>query len=562
MNRRDFARAVGATSVAAASVTASAAQAVTAPPEQSFDLVVYGGTAGGVMTAVAGARRGLKTLLLEPRDHLGGMVSGGLSRTDIGRREVLGGLALEFYTRVGMRYDIKRYNNRVVWFHEPHVGESVLKEMLHEAGVTVLFRHALREQNGVEKSSGQLRALITENGARFAGKMFAECSYEGDLMAQAAVTYTVGREPMSQYKESLAGVRDRTPKHQFLVDIPARNASGELYPEISPEPVANAGDGDKKVQAYNFRIIATNDPNNRVPWPQPTGYDPKRYELLALLLEAEQKRLGRAQVFHELTLIAPIPNRKADLNNQGPFSTDYIGKNYDYPDANYQRRKEIWDDHVQYVQGYYYFLANDPRVPATLQREVRLWGLCRDEYEDTAHWPHQLYVREARRMVGEYVMVQKDLQTDLKKSDVIGMGSYNSDSHNIQRVVNAKGFVENEGDMQVPVSPYQMAYRMILPKRNECSNLLVPVPFSASHVAYSSLRMEPQYMILGQAAGVAASLALAANKPAQEVDVKALQSALRAEAAVFEYVQSPQDAAHRIIREKLEPKGPYPFNWE
>jgi len=514
------------------------------------------------MTAVAGARHGLKTLLLEPRDHLGGMVTGGLSRTDIGRREVLGGLALEFYARVGMRYDIKRFNNRVAWFHEPHVGESVLKEMLHEAGVMVLFRHALREKAGVEKSGDRLSAVIAENGTRFTGKVFADCSYEGDLMAQSAVTYTWGREPMSQYNEPLAGVRDRTPYHQFLVDIPARDSGGHLYPEIAPEPTGKPGEGDRKVQAYNFRIIATDDPNNRVPWPQPVGYDPKRYQLLALLLEAEQKRLGRAQVFHELTLIAPIPSRKADLNNQGPFSTDYIGKNYDYPDANYKRRAEIWDDHVRYVQGFYYFLANDDRVPLELQREVRSWGLCRDEYEDSAHWPHQLYVREARRMVGEYVMVQKDLQTDLRKPDVIGMGSYNSDSHNIQRMVNAKGLVENEGDMQVAVKPYQIAYRMILPKRAESGNLLVPVPFSASHVAYSSLRMEPQYMMIGHAAGVAASMALAANKPVQEIDVKKLQSTLLAEAAVFEYVVSPQDAAHRILREKLRPIGPYPFNWE
>ncbi len=561
MNRRDFAKSVAATATSSAPLAAAAQPPAAAVPS-SFDLIVYGGTAGGVMTAVAGARHGLKVLLLEPRDHLGGMVTGGLSRTDIGRREVLGGLALEFYARVGMRYDIKRFNSRIAWFHEPHVGESVLREMLAEEGVTVLFRHALREKTGVEKSGGQLRAITTENGARFAGRVFADCSYEGDLMAQAGVTYTVGREPLSLYNESLAGVRDRTPKHQFLVDIPARNAGGDLYPEITPEPVAKAGTGDKKVQAYNFRIIATNDPNNRVPWPMPAGYNPARYELLALLLEAERKRLGRPQIFHELTLIAPIPNRKADFNNQGPFSTDYIGKNYDYPDANYARRVEIWDDHVRYVQGYYYFLANDPRVPDTLQREVRQWGLCRDEYEDTAHWPHQLYVREARRMVGEYVMVQKDLQTDLKKPDVIGMGSYNSDSHNIQRIVNAKGFVENEGDMQVPVSPYQIAYRMLLPKRTECTNLLVPVPFSASHVAYSSLRMEPQYMIIGHAAGVAASMALSANKPVQEIDVKKLQTTLLAEAAVFEYIQSPQDAAHRIIREKLRPKGPFSFNWE
>jgi hypothetical protein len=568
MDRRDFAKqlglgsAVGATLAATPDAAAAMQSGTAAPPARDFDMVVYGGTAGGVATAVSAARQGLKTVLLEPRDHLGGMVTGGLSRTDIGRREVLGGLSLEFYARVGMRYNIKRYNNRVAWFHEPRVGESVFKEMLQEAGVTVLFRHPLREKTGVEKSGGRVRSITCTNGARFNGKVFADCSYEGDLMAQAAVTYTFGREPMSMYNESLAGVRDRTPYHQFMVDIPARAAGGELYPEISAEPVAKPGEGDRKVQAYNFRIIATDDPMNRVPWPKPEGYDPKRYQLLALLLEAMEKKLGRPQVFHELTLIAPIPNRKADFNNQGAFSTDYIGKNYDYPDANYQRRQEIWDDHVCYVQGFYFFLANDPRVPASLQQEVNQWGLCRDEYEDTAHWPHQLYVREARRMVGEYVMRQQDLQTEQSKPDVIGMGSYNSDSHNIQRIVNAKGFVENEGDMQVAVTPYQIAYRMILPKRTECTNLLVPVPFSATHVAYSSLRMEPQYMIIGHAAGVAASLALAANKPVQEIDVKKLQATLLEEGAVFNYVQGPHEKAHQIIRERLRPKGIGRFNWE
>ena len=568
MERREFAKklALGSAATAIAMAkpeAASAAQQGSAgAASHDFDMVVYGGTAGGVATAVAAARHGLRTVLLEPRDHLGGMVTGGLSRTDVGRREVLGGLALEFYARVGMRYDIKRYNNRVAWFLEPHVGESVFKEMLHEAGVTVLFRHPLREKTGVEKSTGRLRAITTTNGSRFTGKVFADCSYEGDLMAQAAVSYTWGREASSMYGETLAGVRDRTPKHQFLVDIPARDANGNLYPEISSEPVAKPGEGDQKVQAYNFRMITTNDPANRVPWPRPEGYDPKRYQLLALLLEAEQKRLGRPQVFQELTLIAPIPNRKADFNNQGPFSTDYIGKNYDYPDANYARRQEIWDDHVRYVQGYYYFLANDPRVALSLRQEVNEWGLCRDEYEDNGHWPNQLYVREARRMVGEYVMRQQDLQTDQKKADVIGMGSYNSDSHNIQRIVNAKGFVENEGDMQVPVTPYQMAYRMILPKGAECTNLLVPVPFSATHVAYSSLRMEPQYMIIGHAAGVAASIALASNKAVQEIDVKKLQSTLLAEGAVFDYVQGPHEKAHGIIRERLRPKGVSRFNWE
>jgi len=530
--------------------------------QQAFDLVVYGGTAAGVMTAVAGARGGLNTVLLEPRANVGGMATGGLSRTDVGKREVIGGLALEFYYRVGMRYQMFRHLNPVSWFYEPHVGESVMKEMLNEAGVKVLYHRRLREKDGVRKQGTRVTEIVMENGEVYAGKIFADCSYEGDLMAQAKVTYTWGRESMAQYGESLAGIRERTPYHQFQVDIPARDEDGRLLPEISAEPRGEPGAADRRVQAYNFRVIATNNPVNRIPWPKPRNYDPRRYELLARLLAAMEKKLGRPQVFNELTLIANIPNQKADFNNQDAFSTDYIGKNYDYPDGSYRRREEIWQDHIDYVQGFYYFLANDPRVPRSLQMEVREWGLCKDEFEDTGHWPHQLYIREGRRMVGEYVMVQKDLQTDRLKPDVIGMGSYNSDSHNVQRFVNAAGFVENEGDMQVPVQPYQIPYRVMLPKRTEATNLLVPVCFSASHVAYSSLRMEPQYMIIGHAAGVAAGLAIRANKPVQEIDVPELQKILKSQAAVFEYVPSPQQQALDILRRALRPSGPALFNWE
>ena len=530
--------------------------------QQNYDLVVYGGTAGGVMTAIAGARHGLKTVLLEPGRHVGGMATGGLSRTDTGTREVIGGLALEFYYRTGMRYDMHRYKNPVAWFYEPKVGESVMVDMLAEAGVTVLYNHRLRENNGVVKQGLRVTEIATESGERFAGKIFADCTYEGDLMAQARVSYTVGREGSAQYGESLAGVRDRTPKHQFLFDVPARDERGNLFPEISPNKPGKSGEPDKGVQAYNFRIIATDVAHNRIPWPKPEGYDPKRYELLARYLDAFVKHNKRAPVFHELTLIARIPNGKADFNNQGPFSTDFIGKNWDYPEASYATRERIWKEHVHYIQGFYYFLANDPRVPKSLQAEVNQWGLPKDEYLDTNHWPHQLYVREARRMVGEFVASQKDLQTDLTKPDVIGMGSYNSDSHNIQRFENARGMAENEGDMQVPVKPYQIPFRVVLPKRAEAANLLVPVPFSASHVAFSSMRMEPQWMIIGHASGVAAALAIRNNSSVQDVNIAELQKILKSEAAVFDYVPTPQQDALRIIHNKMRPKGVSLFNWE
>ena len=530
--------------------------------QTSYDLVVYGGTSGGVMTAVSGARQGLKTVLLEPGQNVGGMATGGLSRTDVGKREVLGGLALEFYYRVGERYQMRRFNNPVAWFYEPRVGESVLREMLTEAGVTVHYGHRLREKSGVVKSGAVITEITTENGTRFRGKVFADATYEGDLMAQAKVSYTYGRESSAQYGESLGGVRDKTPKHQFLVDVSAVGADGKPLPEVHNRPVGKPGEADKRIQAYNFRVIATTEPANRIDWPKPAGYNPAGYELLARLLTELTKKLGRAPVFNELTLIARIPNGKADFNNNGAFSSDYIGKNYDYPEGDYATRARIWQDHINYQQGFYYFLANDARVPPTLQAEVRQWGLPKDEYEDTGHWPHQLYVREARRLVSDFVLTQKDLQTDLTKPDAIGMGSYNSDSHNLQRFVNANGMAENEGDMQVAVSAYQIPFRITVPKRAEATNLLVPVCFAASHVAYSSARMEPQYMIIGHAAGIAAAMSIRAGKAIQDVAIPELRRTLQAEGAVFEYRRSPQQDALDLLRRRFAPAAPLRSNHE
>lgn len=518
-----------------------------------LDLVVYGGTAGGAMTAIAAARQGLQAVVVEPGQHVGGMLTGGLSRTDVGRREVIGGLSLEFYSRVGTRYGMHRFLHPVAWQYEPRIGESVLREMLQEAGVTVLYGQRLAERGGVAKTGNRITEITLESGRKLQARYFADASYEGDLMAQAKVSYTWGREAMQQYGESLAGVRERTPLHQFLVDVPAKDEQGKLLPEIEPGPPAKAGSADRRVQAYNFRVIATNNPDNRLAWPKPANYDPKRYELLIRDILETTKKDGRPPVFNEVSLIALIPNQKADFNNRGGFSSDYIGKNYEYPEGSYATRARIWQEHIDYQQGFYYFLANDPRVPATLQQEVRTWGLAKDEFADTGHWPHQLYVREARRMVGEFVLTQKDMQTELTKPDVIGMGSYNSDSHNVQRFVNARGMAENEGDMQVAVKPYQIPYRMLTPKEGEAANLLVPVCFSASHVAYSSARMEPQYMILGHAAGVAIAMAAQGNQAVQQIPVPELQKRLRAEGAVFEFVPNQQMEALEVIRRRSAP---------
>jgi hypothetical protein len=500
---------------------------------ETFDLVVYGGTAGGVITAVSAAREGLSVALLEPGRHLGGMVSGGLGWTDYGRKEVIGGYSLEFFERVG-----KKYDRPIEWHFEPHVAQAVFADLVKEAGIRVFLGHRLREKGGVEKSGFRLTSILMENDARFKAKIFADATYEGDLMSQAGVSYTWGREGISAFNESLAGVREQTPLHQFRAAVSPFDAAHRLLPEVMTRTSDPVGAADKRVQAYNFRLCMTNVEANRVAWPKPAGYNPARYELLARYLPALEKTLGRPLVLGDVMKPDIVQNGKTDTNNNGAFSTDYIGGSYDYPNGTYEARARIRQAHVDYIQGFLYFLATDSRVPAPLLAEMKSWGLCRDEFVDTNHWPYQLYVREARRMIGEYVMSQKDIQTELTKPDSIGMGSYNSDSHNVQRRPAADGqSVENEGDMQVKVSPYQIPYRLMLPKRTEATNLLVPVCFSATHVAYSTLRMEPQYMIIGHAAGLAAKMAIEKSLAVQEIDTGVLRAALKSQRAVLEMPQ-------------------------
>ncbi|MBE3099742.1 MAG: FAD-dependent oxidoreductase [Planctomycetes bacterium] len=518
---------------------------------QQFDVVVYGGTASGVATAVSAAREGLKVALLEPGTHIGGMVSGGLGYTDHGRREVIGGIALEFFFRVGQHYDLPQYGQEIAWRHEPHVAEQIFREMLKESGVTVLERRRLREKAGVRKEGSRVVEITMENGASFTAAIFSDNSYEGDLMAQAGVTYAWGREAGGEYGEALAGVREQTPFHQFLVDVPARGPDGTLLPEISSEPVSPAGAADRKVQAYNFRACFSHDRANQAPFPKPAGYDPGRYALLARLLQTRMEKEGRIPELRSVIALGRLPNNKADVNNQGAFSTDYLGGSWGYPEGSHAEKLEIWKAHKDYQSGFFYFLANDPQVPEPLRNEMNQWGLCKDEFTAEEHWPFQLYVRESRRMVGEYVVVQKDLQTELTKPDPIGMGSYNSDSHNVQRIVDAAGFARNEGDMQVAVKLYQIPYRVMLPKRVQVTNLLVPVAFSASHVAYSSLRMEPQYMIIGQAAGVAAWMAIRSGKAVQDIDTAALTGKLEGLGAIMEYVPSTQSRALQVVRKSV-----------
>jgi hypothetical protein len=504
-----------------------------AAAETPIDLVVYGATASGVMTACSAAREGLRVVLLEPRAHVGGMVTGGLSATDLGHYAIIGGYARDFYMKAAAHYGVHDLDQPAHWLSEPHVDEEIFGSLLRDAGVTVYFHEKLVEQGGVELQGKRIESITTSGGKHWPAKIFADCSYDGDLMAQAKISYTWGREAASEYGESLAGVRGDTPKHQFLWPVSAYDDAHHLLPEIDAGPLAPAGSGDKKVQAYNFRLILTNDPANRLPFTRPDRYDRSRFALLERYLGSFEQHTGRPPGFRDVANPVLIPNHKADFNNNGPFSTDYIGHSWKYPEASYKEKDAIWQDHLLYTKSFFYFISQDPKAPDFLRNEVNQWGLPKDEFADTDHWPNQLYIREGRRMVGEYVMRQSDLQTERTKEDSIGMGSYNSDSHNIQRVAMPDGNVKNEGDVQVPVQPYEIAYRSITPKRTESENLLVPVCLSATHAAYSSVRMEPQYMIIGQAAGVAASMAIQSGKPVQDISIPVLQQKLRQHNAVL-----------------------------
>jgi hypothetical protein len=391
-----------------------------------------------------------------------------------------------------------------------------------------------RGPGGVEMVEGRIRSFRSLGGRVYRGEMFIDATYEGDLMAAAGVTFRVGREANSEYGEQWNGVQTGVfhHAHQFVHEVdpylvPGDPSSG-LLPEISADPPGEYGAADHRVQAYCFRLCMSNHPGNRVPFPMPEGYDPARYEVLSRLFEA-----GWRDVFGKFD---EIPNRKTDTNNHGPFSSDYIGASYDYPEASYERRREIIREHELYQKGLLYYLSHDPSVPEEIRNRMAEWGLAADEFTDNGNWPHQLYIREARRMVGEFVMTERDA---LGKTDIrmpIGMGSYTLDSHNVQRYVTEEGFVQNEGDIGVhPDRPYSIDYGAILPRRNECANLLVPVCVSSTHIAFGSIRMEPVFMILGQSAATAAVLALDAGLSPQELPYERLRERLLADRQRLEW---------------------------
>ncbi len=412
--------------------------------------------------------------------------------------------------------------NRTMWIFEPHVAEQVFEGFITENKITVYRDEWLDRANGVVKENGKILSFKTLSGKVFTGKIFIDATYEGDLMAAAGVTYHVGREACSVYGETWNGVQADAKHHgHYFKDqidpykTPGKPESGLLY-GISPEPIAANCTGDDKIQAYCFRLCMSNHPDNRVPFPKPENYDPANYELLARVFDA-----GWREWFGKFDM---IPNRKTDTNNHGPFSSDFIGMNYDYPEASYERRKEIIKAHEEYQKGLLYFVANDSVVPQEIRDEMKEWGLAKDEFTDNGNWSRQLYIREARRLIGEYVTSENDVLAKREIPDPVGMGSYAMDSHNIQRYVTSEGFVQNEGDVGVnPRKPYSISYGSIVPRKTECTNLLVPVCVSSSHIAYGSIRMEPVFMILGQSAAIAASIAIDKNQSVQDITYEKLK---------------------------------------
>jgi hypothetical protein len=522
-----------------------------------YDVIVYGGTSAGVIAAVQAKRMGKFPLIVCPEKHLGGLSSGGLGWTDTGNKAVIGGLAREFYHRIWQHYQQPEawkwqtqdsYGNkgqgnaaidgvqRTMWIFEPHVAEQVFEDLVKENQIPVHRNAWLNRQTGVSITAGRITSITMLDGSAFTGRMFVDATYEGDLLAAAGVSYHVGREAQSVYDEQWNGIQTSVLHHRHHFGVLkhpispykiAGDPSSGLLPRISAEPPGQYGEGDHRVQAYCFRMCLTDDPRNLVPFPKPEGYDSLQYELLARVLAD-----GWRETFEKFD---PIPNHKTDTNNHGPFSTDNIGLNYDYPDASYERRREIIAEHVRYQQGWLYFLSHDLSVPVEVRQAMQKWGLAQDEFADNEHWPHQIYVREARRMIGQYVMTENELLKRLSTPESVGMGSYTIDSHNVRRYVTPEGHVQNEGDIGVPTKgPYEIAYGSLVPQREQCQNLLVPVCISSSHIAFGSIRMEPVFMILGQSAATAAVMAIEQQIPVQDVPYPKLRERLLQDGQVLE----------------------------
>jgi hypothetical protein len=538
-------------------VSPNAAVAQSTPAPLAYDIVIYGGTSGGIAAAVQAARMGKTVVVIEPTQRIGGLTTGGLGQTDIGNKAAIGGVSREFYQAIHAHYQQpsawkwqpkddyrsegqSRTNSAEdsMWTFEPHVALAIYQDWIDQNKIPVVYGERLDRESGVTLTRSIPSRIISiemESGKLFNAKIFIDATYEGDLMAAAGVDYTIGREPNSQYGETLSGVQTAHAIHHQIVDgvdpfvTPGDPTSGML-PFIDPAPVQSDGTGDRRVQAYCFRMCMTDHPDNRIPFHKPQDYDPAWYELLLRNFDAGERRVPLS--------IGAMPNRKTDTNNNFGVSTDFIGQNYDYPDGSYQHRNEIAAQHRTYQQGLMWTLANHPRVPESIRDSVSRWGMCKDEYIDGGGWQEQLYIREARRMVGDSVMTQNHCQGREIADTPVGLAAYTMDSHHVQRYVTQDGHARNEGDVQVGgFSPFPIDYRSITPQSKQCGNLLVPVCLSASHMAFGSIRMEPVFMVLGQSAAIAAAHAIDENVFVQEIDTDKLNARLLADEQVLQWTK-------------------------
>jgi hypothetical protein len=499
---------------------------------EDYDVVVYGGVPCGIAASIAAAREGAKTLLIEPTKHVGGLNTSGLNtaETEHMLKWTFGGIAQEFYTRLGQHYG----KPGPAYYFESGVAEKTFLAMLAEAKVEV--RYGLRVEKA-EKDGTRIRSIALNDGSIVGAKVFIDAGYEGDLMARAGVKYTWGRESHDEFGEEAAGIRfDKTARHAAPID-----ENGKLLPSISGwAKDFIAGAADKTVMNYNWRLCFSNDPAWRVPIPEPQHYDRTRYRILENWLREKTAAGQTVKLTDIIDLYSHAPGRpdKKEVNNKqaAVISIGHFGGQRDYPDADYATRDRIIADHTDYTLGLFHFLATDESVPESLRAETAQWGLHKEEFADNGHWPYQLYVREARRMRGAYVVTQRDVQEDRRKPDSIAMGSHFIDSHHIQRLAVSPTEFLNEGRIWRVGYAYQIPYRALTPKSDECTNLLVPGAASYTHVAFCTYRLESTWMMGGHAAGVAAALAAREGKSVQSIDVPALQEKLRAQKQVIDFL--------------------------
>lgn len=553
---------LGACAVLAGGYSPARANADVEATALARDIVIYGSSPAAISAALQAKRMGMSAVVVSPETRIGGLTTGGLGQTDIGNKKVFGGIALEFYKAVAKYYNnpahwkyekledyspdgqcAKSNGKNSMWTFEPSAALAILEWWEKRSKLDIRRNEWLDREKGVEKKDGRIVSIKTLSGRTYRGKVFVDATYEGDLMAAAGVSYSVGREDNAAYGESLNGNQPGLAKHHQLkkgIDpyVVAGDPTSGLLPCVEPyDPDSRPGAGDRRVQAYCFRMCLTDVPENRIPFKKPAGYDERDYELLFRNLANESAGAKKMPWIN-----SRMPNRKTDTNNGSGFSTDFIGQNWKWPDATYAEREEILAAHLKYQQGLMWTLANHPRVPERIRAEVSRWGTCKDEFADGLGdgWQRQLYVREARRMIGEYVMTEANCRGVAVAPMPIAMGAYTMDSHNVRRYVGADGFVHNEGNIEVSKDkdgkrfpPYPIGYGAVVPKKDECENLIVPVCLSASHIAFGSIRMEPVFFALGHAAGAAASLAVSLDVPVQNVPYDKLRERLLADGQVL-----------------------------